>query len=167
MTHLRQMMLDELQGGKSLRFFVAELRIRRFDLITEISEWANHLPNAKLLRSFGDGWAPFFVTNALVQDQPNHSTLSMCDGPDGLIVSQARNQAAIHNLKDAPFGPGCGIRCLVEQTSHVSVAFWRAVAVVCACALVVARAGTDPRGEAFLRGEGRCSRADFGNDLLR
>jgi hypothetical protein len=41
------------------------------------------------------------------------------------------------------------------------------VAVVYACALVVARAGTHPRGEAFLGGKGRCGRADFGNDLDR
>ena len=48
----------------------------------------------------------------------------------------------------------------------MAVALWRAVAVVYACGLVVARAGTDPRGEAFLGGKGRCGRADFGNDLV-
>src|SRR5712691_249036 len=42
-----------------------------------------------------------------------------------------------------------------------------AVAVVHPCTLVVARAGTHPRGETFLGGKGRCGRADFGNDLLR
>jgi hypothetical protein len=53
---------------------------------------------------FGDGWAPFFVTNSLVQDQPNQPALSMGNGPDGLVVSQARDRAAIDNLEDASFG---------------------------------------------------------------
>jgi hypothetical protein len=39
----------------------------------------------------------------------------MGDGPDGLIVSQARNRAAIHDLEDASFGPGCGIGGLIEE----------------------------------------------------
>src|SRR5260370_5933744 len=41
------------------------------------------------------------------------------------------------------------------------------MAVVYACALVVARASTNPRGETFLGGKSRCGRADCGNDLLR
>jgi hypothetical protein len=32
----------------------------------------------------GDSWAPFFVTNSLVQDQPDQPTVSMGNGPDGL-----------------------------------------------------------------------------------
>jgi hypothetical protein len=76
---------------KSLRLCLAGLRIRRFDPIAEASELPKHLPSAELLRSFGDRWAPFFVTDSLVQDQPDQSTLSMGDGSDGLVVSQARD----------------------------------------------------------------------------
>jgi hypothetical protein len=113
-THLRKMMLEELQGRKSLRLCLAGLKIRWFDLIAEASELPNHLPSAKLLRSFGDRWAPFFVTNSLVQDQPNQPALSMGNGPDGLVVSEARYRASINNLEDASFGPGCGVRSLIE-----------------------------------------------------
>jgi len=67
------------------------VRIWWFDPITEASELPKHLPSAELLRSFGDRWAAFFVTDSLVQDQPDESTLSMGDGPDGLIVSQTRD----------------------------------------------------------------------------
>jgi hypothetical protein len=88
------MMLEE-QGRKSLRLWLAGLKIRWFDPIAEASELPNHLPSAQLLRSFGDRWAPFFVTDSLVQDQLDQSTLSMGDGPDGLSVSQARDRAAI------------------------------------------------------------------------
>src|ERR1051325_11823366 len=89
---------------KSLHLCLAGLRIRWFDPIAEASELPKHLRSAELLRSFGDRWAPFFVTDSLVQDQPDQPTQSMGDGPNGLIVSQARDRAAIHDLEDASFG---------------------------------------------------------------
>src|SRR6266404_3815263 len=60
---------------KSLHLCLAGLRIRWFDPIAEASELPKHLRSAELLRSFGDRWAPFFVTNSLVQDQPDQQTL--------------------------------------------------------------------------------------------
>jgi len=65
-THLREKMLDELQGRKSLRLCLAWLRVRWFDPISEASELPNHLPSAQLLRSFGHGWAAFLVTDSLM-----------------------------------------------------------------------------------------------------
>ena len=114
MTQLRQKMLEELQGRKSLRLCLAWLRVRWFDPIAEVAELPDHLPSAQLLRSFGDGGAAFLVTDSLVQDQPNQSTLSMGNGSDGLIVSQSRDRASIHDLEDTSFGPGCGICSLIE-----------------------------------------------------
>jgi hypothetical protein len=93
---------------------VAGLRIRFVDPIAEASELPDHPPSAELLRSFSNRWASFFVTDSLVQDQPDQSTLSMGDGPDGLIMSQARNRAAIYGLEDASFCLGCGVRSLIE-----------------------------------------------------
>ena len=55
--------------------------------------------------------------------RPDQPTLSMGDGPDGLVVSQARDRTAIHDLEDASFGPGCGVGRLIEQAPHVAVAF--------------------------------------------
>ena len=57
------------QGRKSLLLWWS--RFWGLDLIAEFSELANHLPGADLDRSFGDRWAPFFVTHSLVQDQPD------------------------------------------------------------------------------------------------
>jgi hypothetical protein len=102
------------QSRKSLRLCFVGLRIRWIDPIAEVSELPDHSRRAPLFRLFGDGWAAFFVTDSLVQDQPDQPTLSMGNGPDGLIVSQARDGAAIHNLEDASFGPGCGVRSLIE-----------------------------------------------------
>jgi len=45
-TPLRQRMLEELQGRKSLRLCLAWLRIRLFDSIAEASELPDHLPGA-------------------------------------------------------------------------------------------------------------------------
>jgi hypothetical protein len=104
-----------LQGRKSLALRGARvLRIRWFDPIAEASELPDHFRSAPLLRSFGDGWAPFFVTDSLVQDQPDQPTLSMSNGPDGLLVSQARDRAAIHNLEDTSFGLHSGVRSLIK-----------------------------------------------------
>ena len=61
---------------KSLHLCLAGLRIRWFDPIAEASELPKHLRSAELLGSFGDRWAPFFVTDSLVQDQPDQPTLS-------------------------------------------------------------------------------------------
>ncbi|SRR6266436_2994113 len=98
------------------------LRIRWFDPVAEVSELADHSGSALLFRSFVDRWAAFLVTDSPVQDQPDQSTLSMGNRSNGLIMSQARDRAAIHNIEDAPFGPGCGIGGLIEQAPHMAVA---------------------------------------------
>jgi len=140
---------------------------RCFDSVAEPSELSNHLCCVPLLRLLGNGWAPFFVPDSWVQDQPDQPALSVSDGPDGLIVSQSRDAAAIENLEDASFGLDCRVGRLVKNASHVAVALRRPVAVVDAGALFVAGAGTDPRGETFLGRKGCGSGTDFGNDLLR
>jgi hypothetical protein len=58
--------------------------MRRLDAIAKASELPDHSRGAILLGLFGDGWAPFLVTNPLVQDQPNQPALSTGDGPNGL-----------------------------------------------------------------------------------
>jgi hypothetical protein len=91
----------------------------------------------------------------------------MGNNPDGLIISQAQDRAAIDNVEDASFRPRCRVGRLVQNAPHVAVAIRRSVAVVHACALFVA--GQAPTHEArhFSEGKRRCSGADFGNDLLR
>ena len=102
-----------------------------------------------------------------MQNQPDQTTLSMRNDPNGLIMPEARDATAIDDLEDASFGFYGGVSSLIEQAPHVTVALRRAVTVVHAGALFFAGAGTDPRREAFLGGKRRCGRADFGNDLLR
>jgi hypothetical protein len=108
------MMLEELQGRKSLHWWVAWFRNRWFDSIPQVSELPDHLPGAQLLRSFAEPGAAFFVTHSLMQDQRDQATLSMGNGSDCLIMSQARDRPAIYDLEDTSFGPGSGIRSLIE-----------------------------------------------------
>jgi len=82
-------------------------------------------------------------------------------------MSQSRDRAAIHDLEDASFGLYCGVGGLVEKAPHVAVALRRPVAVVHACAFLVARAGARPRGELLGRRKGCGRGTHFGNDLLR
>ena len=73
----------------SLRLGLAGLRIRGFDPIAEASELPDHSRGALLLGLLGDGWAPFFVTDSLVQDQPDEPALPM-GGPVSSLYSIVR-----------------------------------------------------------------------------
>ena len=79
-----------------------------------------------------------------MQDQPDQPTLSMSNGPDGLIMTEARDATAIDDLEDASFGLHGGVSSLIEQTPHVTVALRRAMTVVHTGALFFAGAGTQP-----------------------
>jgi hypothetical protein len=61
---------------KSLRLCLAGLRIRRFDPLAEASELPDHFGGALLLGWFPDRRARFFVTDSLMQDQPDQSTVA-------------------------------------------------------------------------------------------
>src|SRR5256884_9352832 len=150
------MRMRHTQPRKSLRLCLAGLRIRCFDPIAEASQLSDHSRRSLLRRLLGDRGAAFFVTNPLMQDQPDKSTLSMGNGSDRLVVSQAWDRAAIHNFEDASLGPGSSVGRLVEKAPHVTVALRGPMAVVHACTLLIARASAHPRGETFRGGKGFC-----------
>ena len=91
----------------------------------------------------------------------------MGNGPDGLVMSQARDRAAIDNLEDTSFDLYSGVGSLIEKAPHVAVALRGPMAVVHARALFFTGAGAHPGGELHcLDRKGRCRGTDFGNDLL-
>ena len=102
------------QGRKSLRLCLAGLGVGWFDAIAQTSELPNHSPRALVPGLLGDCRAPFFVRGCLMQDQPDQTTLSMGDDPDGLIVSEARDTTAIDNLEDTSFDFYGGVGSLIE-----------------------------------------------------
>ena len=114
MTHLRENNAGGTPGSKITALvlgWVEDSVIRSDSRGVEVPD---HLPSAKLLRSLADRRAPLFVTDSLVQDQPDQPTLSMGNDPDGLIVSETRDRAAIHNFENASFGSGCSVSSLIK-----------------------------------------------------
>jgi hypothetical protein len=91
----------------------------------------------------------------------------MGDGADGLIVSQARHQSAIDDLENSSFRLDHGVGSLIENTPHVAVAFWAAVARGHLCALFVSGAGPDPGREMLAGRKCRGCSTHLGHDLLR
>src|SRR5204863_7586745 len=76
------------QGRKPWRLcWTGLLGIRWFYSIADASELPDHPCSARLLRLLANSGTTFLVTNSLMKDQPDQSTLSMSNGPDGLIVS--------------------------------------------------------------------------------
>ena len=138
-----------------------------FDPVAEDSEFADHFARPRLPRLFSDGRTTFFVSNSLVKNLPDQATEPMGDRPDGLCVSQSRDEAAVHDREDRAFGLHGGVGRLIQDASHLAVALRAAVTVVHAGAFLVARAGAHPGGEVFGRRERRGGGADFRNDLLR
>lgn len=90
---------------------------------------------------------PFLVAHALVQDLPDQSTQSVADGPNRLGMSEAWDDPTVDDGKNRPLGLHRGVGGLVEDTSHLPVAFGAAVVVVHAGTLLVTGAGAHPRGE--------------------
>jgi hypothetical protein len=83
-------------------------------LVAEFAELADHSGGACLPRLFGNRWTVFLVTDSLVQDQPDQPTLSMGNGPNDLVMSQAWDRAPINNFEDTSFDLHGGIRGLIE-----------------------------------------------------
>jgi hypothetical protein len=52
-----------------------------------------------------------------MQNQPDQTTLSMRNDPDGLIMSEARDATAIDNLEDAPFDFYGGVKTTTPNYS--------------------------------------------------
>ena len=82
-----------------------------------------------------------------MQDFPDEPTETMGDRPDRLSVPEPRDEPAIHELENAALRLDSGIGRLIEHSSHLAIPIRGAMAVVHARALLIARTGTDPRGE--------------------
>jgi len=86
---------------------------------------------------------------------------------DGLIVSPARDVAAIEDGEDAPLELDGGVGSLIEDAPHGAVALGGAATVVHSRGLFLAGASTHPGGKVPRGRKRRRRRAHFGDDLLR
>ena len=56
-----------------------------------------------------DGCSAFLVANALVKNLPDKTAQAVSDGADRLGMAEARDQPAVHDVEDRPFGLHRGI----------------------------------------------------------
>src|SRR5215469_7064913 len=66
-----------------------------------------------------------FIANSLVQNLPNETTQAVSNGPDRLLVFQARLQALKDDFKNASVPLDCGMCGFMEQPPQSAVAFGR------------------------------------------
>src|SRR5258708_37058836 len=100
-----------------------------------------------------------------MQNDPDQATKPMGDGPDGLIVSEARDESTIDNLENGPFRLGCGVGTLIENASHVAVTFWGTGGLGYPRALFLSRACSPPSPET-LGGRKGCRRGPHPCNIL-
>ena len=81
-------------------------------------------------RRFGDRRPALLIPNALVKNLPNQTTEPVGDGTDGLGVSEARNESTVDDGEDRALSLHGGVRGLIEDATHLAVAFGAAVTVV-------------------------------------
>src|SRR5215472_266320 len=139
----------------------------RFNSVAKGSECPDHSRSPSSLSLFTDSGTAFLIVNTVVQNDPDQLTEAMCNGSDGFVVSQAKQQTTIDDLEDAPFVFDGSIGSLIENAAHLTVALGRALVAVHTCALIIARACSYPGDEILGGSEGRCLGTDLGNDLLR
>lgn len=123
---------------------VARWSREKFDAVAEASQFPDHLARPHLLRLGTDGRSSLLVAHALVQDLPDQSTEPMGDSPDGLRMAKPRDEPTIDHGEDGPLGLDGGIGRLIEDASHLPVAFGAAVTVVHTGTLLVAGTRAHP-----------------------
>src|SRR5713101_3808790 len=141
-----------LRAVEKVRFAGSKIRLScwssyRFHSIAEAAKFPNHSISAPASGLCVHCGASFFVTHTLVQNDPNQTTKPMGNGTDGLIVSQARHKSGIDDLENGSFRLGCGVRTLIENAPHMTVALWGAVALGYSRALLFSWARSHPRRE--------------------
>src|SRR2546422_6412534 len=101
-----------------------------------------------------------------MQNDPDQATKPMGDGPDGLIVSEARDESTIDNLENGPFRLGCGVGTLIENASHVAGPFSGAGALWVPLASFLSNAPSRPKPCIASRAERCFRRSHPSHDLL-
>jgi hypothetical protein len=79
-----------------------------------------------------------------MENDPDEAAKPMGNGPDGLIVPQARYQSAIDDLEDGSFRLGRGVGSLIQNAPHVAIALRGAVTLGYFCTFFLAKACSHP-----------------------
>jgi len=72
-------------------------------LVPGLLQFSDHFRKTRLLALGAYRGTTFFIANSLVQNLPNETAQAMSNGPDRLLVFQARLQALTTASKMLPF----------------------------------------------------------------
>src|SRR6266581_2635986 len=116
--HLKPLKTRELGKAKIERRLTASWRLRFSWNFAGRRPWVTGSKKLPLMPG-----APLLIAHALMQNLPKQSAQSMGDGPDGLLIFQARQQPSKRHLKYASFDLYRRMSSLIEQTPHGAVPF--------------------------------------------
>ena len=137
----QQVMKFGSQGRKPL---LSCCRDQGFDSIAKVPKFADHSISAMSSCLCTHRGTSLFVTHTAMENDPDEAAKPMGNGPDGLIVSQARYQSAIDDLENGSFRLGCGVGSLIENAPHVAIALRGTVTLGYFCTFFLARACSNP-----------------------
>jgi site-specific DNA recombinase len=134
----RSLLLCDSLGRKSSQ--VTGLMAWRHHLVSKASKFSDHFHGLSVLRCLVVGRSLFLISRILMEDDPDEAAEPMGNGPDSLLVPQARNKAPIHDLEDSSLTLHRRVGALIENAAHVAIAFGGVVAAGDSRALSVSRA---------------------------
>jgi len=129
--------------------------VRRFDTISEASEFLDHLGCPCCSGLLAHSRAAFLRADALMQHLPDQEAPMMGDRPDGLFETEPRQETPKHHLETVTLALDGGVRRLIQKAPQEPVTFWRLVAGRNASTLLFAGAYSDPRSPVLLGRKGR------------
>src|ERR1700758_1715577 len=97
--------------------------------VAQASEFADHAGSAVAFRLRANGGSAFLIANALAQDLPDELRQAVSNRPNRFLVLHTGFEAANRYFEDITFRFNGGVRCLIENAAHVTVALRRTAAL--------------------------------------
>jgi hypothetical protein len=121
------------------------------DLVAELAKGSREHLGTFLLFPGTHFLALLDESHLFMQDLSNYTTEPMGNGPDGGLIAQAGQQTPEYGLKVAAFLRHSGVRCLVQHSAQIFIAFRGATATVLLRAFLLAGTGSHPRAQCIMK----------------
>src|SRR5215510_5254164 len=97
-----------------------------FNAVAETTQFSNHLSGPAFRLCTTHSGTAFFITDSLMENHPDETTQTVCNGSNCLSMAEARHQTPIKKLKDTSLRFDGRMRRLIQKPLHLSVTFRRA-----------------------------------------
>jgi hypothetical protein len=131
-------------GSQGRKFLLSCCRDQGFDSIAKVPKFADHSISAMSSCFCTYRGTSLFVTHTAMENDPDEAAKPMGNGPDRLIVSQARYQSAIEDLENGSFRLGRGVGSLIQNAPHVAITLRGTVTLGYFCTFFLTRACSNP-----------------------